>query len=435
VIGLLSAGQAETFLTENQETTVSSAAQWSPTSMKFGAFLAPYHPLDADPALQLRRDIDLMTHLDHLGFEEAWMGEHHSTGAEIVPAPDMFIAAAAERTERIRFGTGVMSLPYQHPLITADRITQLDLQTRGRLIVGTGPGKIPLDAHMMGITTTNQRRMQGEALEAVLRLLRGEVINMETDWFTLRDARAQLPTYNPAGIEVATASTISPNGSVLAGKHGLSLLSLAASSPAGYESLDRNWGVYEQVSTENGYVADRSTWRLVNPMFIAETREDAERAVSRRINHIAEYVNRQQNINPDWAQTPAGIIEYWRNESLGEFGQAIIGTPEDAIAQIDRLIEKTGGFGTLLIMHVDLADWENTKRSYELFASEVIPHFRRRNVARQASLQFAQDNSERLIGNLVGAITKAYTDYYGQPTDLPATPAPANELNTAGAHA
>ncbi|WP_234880652.1 LLM class flavin-dependent oxidoreductase [Mycolicibacterium phocaicum] len=302
---------------------MSSVAQWSPTSMKFGAFLAPYHPLDADPALQLRRDIDLMAHLDHLGFEEAWMGEHHSTGAEIVPAPDVFIAAAAERTERIRFGTGVMSLPYHHPLITADRITQLDLQTRGRLIVGTGPGKIPLDAHMMGITTTNQRRMQGEALEAVLALLRGEVVNMETDWFTLRDARAQLPTYNPAGIEVVTASTISPNGSVLAGKHGLSLLSLAASSQAGYESLDRNWGVYEQVSAENGYVADRSTWRLVNPMFIAETRAEAERAVSRRIHHIAEYVNRQQNINPDWAQTPAGIIDYWRNESLGEFGQAI----------------------------------------------------------------------------------------------------------------
>lgn len=124
---------------------------WSASSIRFGAFLAPYHPLDADPALQLRRDIDLMTHLDHLGFEEAWMGEHHSTGAEIVPAPDMFIAAAAERTERIQFGTGVTSLPYHHPLITADRITQLDLQTRGRLIFGTGPGKIPLDAHMMGI--------------------------------------------------------------------------------------------------------------------------------------------------------------------------------------------------------------------------------------------------------------------------------------------
>lgn len=393
---------------------------WNSSSIKFGAFLAPYHPLNADPALQLRRDIDLMEHLDHLGFDEAWMGEHHSTGSEIVPAPDMFIAAAAERTERIRFGTGVMSLPYHHPLITADRITQLDLQTRGRLIVGTGPGKIPLDAHMMGINPIDQRRMQGEALEAVLRLLRGEVVNMETDWFTLRDARAQLPTYDPAGIEVATASTISPNGSVLAGTHGLSLLSLAASSPSGFEVLDRNWGVYEQVSAENGYRADRSTWRLVNPMFIAETRAEAERAVGRRIHAIAEYVNRQQGIHPDWSQTPEGIINQWRTDNLGEFGQVIIGTPEDAIAQIERLIEKTGGFGTLLILHVDMASWEDTKRSYELFASEVVPHFKKRNAGRQASLQFAEDNSEYLLGGLIGAITKAHNDYYGQPAEQPA---------------
>ncbi|WP_257017434.1 MULTISPECIES: LLM class flavin-dependent oxidoreductase [unclassified Rhodococcus (in: high G+C Gram-positive bacteria)] len=390
---------------------------WTTDSINFGAFLAPYHPLNADPALQLRRDIDLMEHLDHLGFDEAWMGEHHSTGAEIVPAPDLFIAAAAERTERIRFGTGVTSLPYHHPLITADRITQLDLQTRGRLIFGTGPGKIPLDAHMMGINPSDQRRMQGEALEAILALLRGEVVNMETDWFTLRDARAQLPTYNPAGIEIATASTMSPNGSVLAGTHGLSLLSLAASSPSGFDVLDRNWNVYEKVCAENGHVADRSTWRLVNPMFLAETRADAERAVSRRIDSMAAYVNRQTGQNPDWAQTPKEIIDQWRNDTLGEFGQAIIGTPDEAITQIERLIEKTGGFGTMLILHVDMANWEDTKRSYDLFASEVIPHFKNRNGGREASLQFAEDNRDYLLGGLIGAITKAHTDYYGQPAE------------------
>lgn len=395
---------------------------WSPESIKFGAFLAPYHPLNADPALQLRRDIDLMEHLDHLGFEEAWMGEHHSTGAEIVPSPEVFIAAAAERTERLRFGTGVVSLPYHHPLITADRMMQLDLQSRGRVIFGTGPGKIPLDAHMMGINPDDQRRRQGEALEAILPLLRGETVNMETDWFTLRDARAQLPTYSHECIEVVTASTISPNGSVLAGTNGLSLLSLAASSQMGFDALDRNWGVYEKVSAENGYTADRSTWRVVNPMFLAETQEDANRAVSRRIQSMAAYVNRQQGIDPDWARTPQSTIDYWRNEALGEFGQAIIGTPDQAIAQIERLIEKTGGFGTLLILHVDMANWEDTKRSYELFASEVIPHFRRSNVRREASLQFAQDNREYLIGNLVHALQKAATDYYGE---QPATTAGA----------
>ncbi|APA97988.1 LLM class flavin-dependent oxidoreductase [Nocardia seriolae] len=386
---------------------------WTAESLKFGAFLAPYHPLDADPALQLRRDIDLMEHLDHLGFDEAWMGEHHSTGAEIVPAPDVFIAAAAERTERLRFGTGVTSLPYHHPLVTVDRITQLDLQTRGRLIFGTGPGKIPLDAHMMGIDPSDQRRRQGEALEAILALLRGEVVNMSTDWFTLRDARAQLPTYDPAGIEVATASTISPNGSVLAGTHGLSLLSLAASSPMGFEVLDRNWGVYEKVCAEHGHTADRARWRLVNPIFLAETRAEAERAVSRRIGSMAAYVNRQIGQTPAWADTPNGIIDQWRNDTLGEFGQAVIGTPDEAIARIEALIEKTGGFGTMLILHVDMASWEDTKRSYALFASEVIPHFKNRNRRREASLRYAADNRDLLIGQLVTAITKAHTDYYG----------------------
>lgn len=386
---------------------------WTAESLKFGAFLAPYHPLDADPALQLRRDIDLMEHLDHLGFDEAWMGEHHSTGAEIVPAPDVFIAAAAERTERLRFGTGVTSLPYHHPLVTVDRITQLDLQTRGRLIFGTGPGKIPLDAHMMGIDPSDQRRRQGEALEAILALLRGEVVNMSTDWFTLRDARAQLPTYDPAGIEVATASTISPNGSVLAGTHGLSLLSLAASSPMGFEVLERNWGVYEKVCAEHGHTADRARWRLVNPIFLAETRAEAERAVSRRIGSMAAYVNRQIGQTPAWADTPNGIIDQWRNDTLGEFGQAVIGTPDEAIARIEALIEKTGGFGTMLILHVDMASWEDTKRSYALFASEVIPHFKNRNRRREASLRYAADNRDLLIRQLVTAITKAHTDYYG----------------------
>lgn len=156
-------------------------------------------------------------------------------------------------------------------------------------------------------------------------------------------------------------------------------------------------------------------WRVVNPMFLAETRADAERAVSRRIHAIAEYVNRQQGIEPDWAQTPGGITEQWRTDTLGEFGQVVIGTPEDAIAQIERLIEKTGGFGTLLILHVDMANWEDTVRSYELFASEVIPYFKNRNAGRRASLQFAEDHRDHLIGGLVGAITKAHNDYYGQP--------------------
>ena len=89
--------------------------------LRAGVFLAPFHPTDEDPTLAIQRDLELMEHLDRIGFDEAWIGEHHSAGYEIIASPELFIAAAAERTRRIRLGTGVISLPYHHPLMVADR--------------------------------------------------------------------------------------------------------------------------------------------------------------------------------------------------------------------------------------------------------------------------------------------------------------------------
>ena len=84
-------------------------------SLRFGAFLAPHHPVGENPMLQFRRDLDLVVQLENLGFDEFWCGEHHSSGWEMIASPEMFLAAAGERTSRIKLGTGVISLPYHHP--------------------------------------------------------------------------------------------------------------------------------------------------------------------------------------------------------------------------------------------------------------------------------------------------------------------------------
>ena len=136
--------------------------------------------------------------LDRLGFDEAWFGEHHSGGYELIACPEVFIAAAAERTKHIRLGTGVVSLPYHHPLMVADRWVLLDHLTRGRVMFGTGPGALPSDAHMMGIDPVEQRHMMQESLEAILALFRAgptERIDRQTDWFTLRDAQLHIRPY------------------------------------------------------------------------------------------------------------------------------------------------------------------------------------------------------------------------------------------------
>ncbi len=99
--------------------------------MQFGIFLAPFHRVGDNPSLAMRRDIELIEHLDKLGFDEAWIGEHHSAGWEIIASPELIIAAAAERTRTIRLGSGVTSLPYHHPFLVAQRFVQLDHMTRG----------------------------------------------------------------------------------------------------------------------------------------------------------------------------------------------------------------------------------------------------------------------------------------------------------------
>src|SRR3954470_5448623 len=188
--------------------------------LKFGIFLAPFHPVGQNPTLALERDLDLIVHLDSLGFDEAWIGEHHSAGFEIIASPEVFIATAAERTKRIRLGTGVSSLPYHHPLMLADRMVLLDHLTKGRVMLGCGPGALPSDAYMMGIEVAKQRDMMEEGLESILRLLEGETVTMQTDWFTLREARLQLLPYTRPRMEVAVAAQVSQAGPRAAGGFG-----------------------------------------------------------------------------------------------------------------------------------------------------------------------------------------------------------------------
>ncbi|MBN8906830.1 MAG: LLM class flavin-dependent oxidoreductase, partial [Rhodospirillales bacterium] len=179
----------------------------------------------------------LIEWLDHLCYDEAWIGEHHSAGWELIAAPELVIAAAAERTRHIKLGSGVTSLPYHHPLMVAQRFVQLDHMTRGRAMLGCGPGALPSDAYMMGIEPVDQRRRMMESLDAITRLLRCEdPVTMRTDWFELRDARLHLAPYSDPRFDIAVASTITPFGMIAAGTHGLGVLSIGAGLPGGPEA-------------------------------------------------------------------------------------------------------------------------------------------------------------------------------------------------------
>src|SRR5215831_16542230 len=257
--------------------------------MRSGIFLAPFHNHNENPTLSIERDLELLEHLDRLNYHEAWIGEHHSGGFELIACPEMFIAAAAQRTRHIRLGTGVVSLPYHNPFMLADRMVQLDHMTRGRAMFGVGPGALVHDAMRIGVKAADQRRMMDEALDVVVRLLRGETVTEKTDWYDLRKARLQLACYTKPTIELAVAASRSPVGGQAAGKYGIGLLSLGGTTPAAMQRHTENWGLYEEQARKHGHTPDRRKWRVVGLFHIAETREQARKNVAFGLDAFAKY--------------------------------------------------------------------------------------------------------------------------------------------------
>jgi limonene 1,2-monooxygenase len=373
--------------------------------LNFGIFLAPFHAVGQNPTLALERDLQLIEHLDQLGFNEAWFGEHHSAGYEIIASPEVFIAAAAQRTKYIRLGTGVSSLPYHHPFMLADRLVLLDHLTRGRLMIGVGPGALPSDAFMMGIDPAKQRDMMEESLEAILLLLEGkEPVTMETDWFKLVGARLQMRPYQRPYPEVAVAAQVSPAGPRAAGKFGCSLLSIGATSAAGgFDILGSHWEVMDERAAEFGTTVDRSKWRLVGPMHIADTKEQAIADVAFGLEQWVDYFQRVAAlpIAPDTTNFDSLV------DALIASGFAVIGTVEDAVAQIERLRVQSGGFGSFLLMGHEWADTAATRHSYELFARYVAPQFQDSSRTLTASRDWAAENRPEFIGAAGNAVMSA----------------------------
>jgi limonene 1,2-monooxygenase len=375
--------------------------------MRFGVFLAPFHAVGQSPTVALERDLDLIQHLDRLGFDEAWIGEHHSGGVELIASPEVFIATAAERTRHIRLGSGVNSLPYHHPLLLADRFVLLDHLTRGRAMLGCGPGQLTSDAHMLGIPADSQRPRMDEALDVIVRLLRGETVTARADWFEVNDARLQLAPYSPDGVEMAVAASISPAGPRAAGRYGLGLLSIGATTEMGFDILAAHWDVMEARAAEFGQQADRSRWRLVGPMHLAETREQARRDVEFGILDFARYFRHVLPASPvgDGDDVPS-ILDY-----CDASGFAVVGTPDDAIRQIQRLVDQSGGFGTFLVFGHEWADPAATLHSYELFARFVMPHFQGQLAPIEASHAWITGAGGRFVDAATQAIGKAIEDH------------------------
>ena len=379
-----------------------------PYKMKFGVFMAPFHRPGENPTLALERDLELIQYLDTLGFDEAYIGEHHSAGWETIASPELFMATAAERTRHIRLGSGVVSLPYHHPYMVANRFVQLDHLTRGRVILGVGPGALASDALMLGIKPENQRAMMDEALGVIIRLMtENDPITYKSDWFELNEAVIQLRPFQSPAIPVAVASVESPAGVSLAGKHGASVLSLSVPRDTiRRTSLKELWNIAEETAAEHGKTMHREDWGIVMGVHLADTRKEAiEQIREGSARLVTEYFGRTLgNPVPDVPRDQ--IVDY-----MVDNNQWIVGTPDDAIAGIERLQEISGGFGKFMIRVEDWAPMHQINRSYELLARYVMPKFQGSVMGIETSNQWATDRKDALQANRYAGL-KAAPDPY-----------------------
>jgi limonene 1,2-monooxygenase len=300
-------------------------------------------------------------------------------------------------------GSGVTSLPYHHPFLVAQRFVQLDHMTRGRAMLGCGPGALVSDAYMLGIEPVTQRPRMDEALDAIMALLRcEEPVTLKTDWFELRQARLHLAPYTEPHFPIAVASVMTPSGVIAAGRHGLGVLSLGAGIPGGPEALANQWKMGEETAAKHGKTMDRRNWKLVVNVHVADDDEEAMRQVKKAERHeTVTYFEETLGRPPGRSDDP--LTEGVR------MGTTLVGSVDTVVRGINKLWElSAGGFGGLLFRAHEWANREQTLKSYELFARYVMPRFQGSADMPQASNEWARENRRSIFSPNVEAITQAY---------------------------
>jgi len=392
--------------------------------MRFGIFLAPFHRMGDNPTLCYENDLETVEWAERVGYDELFVGEHHSGGWEIIPSPEVFIASAAARTRRIKLGTGVVSIPYHHPLNVAARISFLDHLTRGRLIFGVGPGLLPGDAYMRGIEPKDQRPRMIEGVKAIVRLFTEEKVSVDGSWFKLVDACLQVKPLQKPHPPMVTASTFTPSGFMAAGQLGAGIMTFFT---GGFTDLNARWRLAEEVAASHGKQVRREDWRMVMTFHLAESRAEAMRQVREWGNeYLREYAISTTGLaQKDYPEQPLTDITIDR---FIDAGTMVVGTPDDAIAKIRELNESSGGIGGVLNMILDWGTREQQLHSYELFARHVMPAFQGSTESIGYSNRWSRERREVLTEKAATAVAAAFAS--GGPG---AEPAPAQVANGAKA--
>jgi alkanesulfonate monooxygenase SsuD/methylene tetrahydromethanopterin reductase-like flavin-dependent oxidoreductase (luciferase family) len=359
-----------------------SAASARP--FRLGMFVMPIH----DPAKPLAQcfdeDLELAVRCEELGFDEFWVGEHHTSTLENIVMPEIFIAKAFGLTQTMRLGPAPVCLQYHHPVHVASRLAFLDHLSHGRLNICFGPGAIPTDMEVYGIDPAESAARIGESVDMILRIWTsdppyqipgrfwsvnlGKHIDPEMGLGALHK-----PLQKPhPPIAVPSISRRSA-GIDKAAARGFSLFS---HHMIPVQVLTEQWATYRNAAAASGRRTSPANWRVTRNVYVADTTEEARRlARTNSLGRCIQYILELTRRGPGWAmwkrdasQTDAECnLDYFLDEVL------IVGDPPEVCRQLRELRERIGQFGTLVLVAHDWDDRTRWLRSLELFAQEVVP--------------------------------------------------------------
>jgi len=359
-------------------------------SMELGLFLQPVHRNEKPWGTALQEDRETVLLAEQLGFSEVWIGEHYSTKAEQIPAPLMFLATLIQETSTIRFGTGVINLPYHDPVIVAAEVAQFDQLSGGRMMFGIGPGGLMSDAELFGHQEMPERyRMALESLDLILKLWREDApLRWDGEHYGRSLERRVWLSHGVGQFARPLQQPHPPIAMAMVGPGGLTAETIAqrdmipiSANFVPIENVAAQWRDYALAREKAGQIADRQVWRVCRNVLVTETDEAGAQLLTDPDGVIAHYFRyirgvRQIEEFRSLQQEPLSLLNEFLEVPAALEDCAIVGSADTVLARLIELVDELGPFGTLVMVGHDWDESGLSQGSMHRLAKDILPQLK-----------------------------------------------------------
>ncbi|HEX6511581.1 MAG TPA: LLM class flavin-dependent oxidoreductase [Chloroflexota bacterium] len=338
--------------------------------MHFGVFSLPTYLPEYDGTVTsfYKRLLELLVLSEELGFDSAWLNEHHfHPFGGMIPYPPVALAAVAARTSRIRLGTSIAILPLHNPVQLAESYAMLDQISEGRLEFGVGVGYLKHDYDALGVDWDEGHERLFEGLQVILEAWQRQPFSFQGRFYHYEDVSVwPLPVQRPHP-PIWGAATRTADSFEWFGRHGFDLLTLMHLKPL--EEQAKFVQLYRDAALAAG--RDPAGIRIGThfQVYCAEDRDDAIR------EFVAAHTLVHQQFVAARQRSGATVVasEALPAEQLIEEGRVCVGRPDDCVRSIKQARDTIGLTGVDSSFYFGTIDYAKARRSMELFASEVVP--------------------------------------------------------------